>query len=436
MRITVIGAGYVGLVTAGCLASEGFHLSCIDNHAEKIGALKRGVLPFYEPGLQTIISDGLKSSQIRFTTCYEEAVAEAEVIFVAVGTPLQGHAELDLSQLFEAAEQLVPYLSSHKIIVIKSTVPIGTARKISSFILQKDPKAKFSIVSNPEFLRAGSAVNDFMQPDRIVLGLENGTSHQLLKRVYKRWISSGTPCIETTFESAEIIKQASNAFLATKLSFINEISDLCELLGANIQEVSQYLSAGPGFGGSCLNKDASSLASVGDACGSDLSIVKAAVSSNQKRKLSLAERVKAYCGGSVEGMRLVILGLTFKEETDDMRESPSLDLIPALEAFGANIVACDPLGRTTAQHILLTIDYEDDAYQALVSADAIILMTAHSQFRQLDLRKVKELMAGNVIIDMRNAFDRESMSKHGFQYYSLGCVYEHNTQNADLKKAS
>lgn len=447
MRLAVIGTGYVGLVTAGCLANEGFHLSCIDREQDKIHALNEGTLPFYEPGLQGIISSALERSKIEFTTCYEDAICDAAVIFIAVGTPLDEYGKLDLSQIFDVFERLVPFLNTHKVLVIKSTVPVGTAHKLTDYILKLNPQAKFDIILNPEFLRAGSAVHDFMHPDRMVLGSTNGSGLDTIKRVYERWIHGGTPCIETTYESAEIIKQAANAFLATKLSFINEISDLCELSGANIHEVTQglsydprighhYLSPGPGFGGSCLNKDASSLVSSGESYGFDLSVVKAAAASNQKRKKSLADRVLAYCGGSVQGMRITLLGLTFKEETDDMRESPSLDLIPALIAAGASIVAHDPLGSINAQRLLPNIDFRDDIYQALASADVAVLMTSHHQFKNLDLRKVKQLMKGDTFIDLRNALDGEDISVVGFHYYSLGFRYPSSIKKKSLAEPS
>lgn len=447
MRLAVIGTGYVGLVTAGCLANEGFHLSCIDRERDKIHALNEGTLPFYEPGLQGIISSALERSKIEFTTSYEDAITDASVIFIAVGTPLDEYGKLDLSQIFDVFEKLAPFLNTHKVLVIKSTVPVGTARKLTDYILKHNPQAKFDIISNPEFLRAGSAVHDFMHPDRIVLGSNNGSSLEIIRRVYERWIHNGTPCIETIYESAEIIKQAANAFLATKLSFINEISDLCELSGANIHEVTQglssdprighqYLSPGPGFGGSCLNKDASSLVSSGESYGFDLAVVKAAVASNQKRKKSLTDRVTAYCGGSVQGMRITVLGLTFKEETDDMRESPSLDLIPTLIAGGANIVACDPLGNMNAQRLLPNTEFREDVYQALASADVAVLMTSHHQFKNLDLGKVKQSMKGDILIDLRNALDKDAVSTAGFHYYPLGYGYPSSIQTNYLTKAS
>jgi UDPglucose 6-dehydrogenase len=432
MRIAMIGTGYVGLVSGVCFSDFGHDVVCVDKSAEKIAMLKRGEVPIYEPGLDELITKNVAAGRLSFTEDLKSAMAGAEAIFIAVGTPprrTDGHA--DLQYVYAASEEIAANLTNYAVIVTKSTVPVTTNREVGNRIRKANPKAQFDVASNPEFLREGSAIKDFMNPDRIVLGIENDRAKDVMNRLYKPLESKNAVIYYTGIESAEMIKYAANAFLATKITFINEIAALCEKVGADVGQVAhgmglddriggKFLRAGPGYGGSCFPKDTRALARIGSSHESPMQIVETVIKVNEERKRAMIEKVKTLCGGSVEGKTLAVLGVTFKPNTDDMRDSPSLTILPALQNAGAKIVATDPAGRKEGEHLLPGIGWADDAYAAAKNADAIIILTEWKQFRELDLPKLAGLMKSARMADLRNIYDAASANKAGFTYTSVG----------------
>lgn len=432
MRVAVIGSGYVGLVSGTCFAEFGFDVICVDKDQSKIERLNQGIIPIYEPGLEQLVAKNTHANRLHFTTDLGPSVRNADVVFIAVGTPTRrggGHA--DLSYVYAAAEEIAESLSGYTVVVTKSTVPVGTGRQVHDIISSKNPKAQFDVVSNPEFLREGSAIEDFMRPDRVVIGCENEKAEEVMRQLYRPLYLLETPMIITNLETAELIKYAANAFLATKIAFINEVADLCEKVGADVQSVAKgmgldkriggkFLHAGPGYGGSCFPKDTLALAQTAEDIGTPLTIVNTVVKSNESRKQGMAGRIIQACGGSVQGKRLAILGVTFKPNTDDMRESPSLDIIPVLQQQGAEIHIYDPQGEKEGKAMLGSVHWHPTPYEGMQGADALIIITEWNEFRALDLERVRRCLKYPNIIDLRNIYPLSEMLKYGFNYTSIG----------------
>ncbi len=432
MKIAVIGTGYVGLVSGTCFSEYGHHVTCVDKDAAKIDALKEGVIPIFEPGLDVMVSRNHSQGLLNFTTSLEEAMDGAEAVFIAVGTPSRrGDGHADLQYVFAAVEELADYVKDFTVVVTKSTVPVGTGAEIKKRLLAKLDPSLFSVASNPEFLREGAAIEDFMRPDRVVVGVEDERAQAVMKELYRPLNLSESPLLFTDRETAEIIKYAANAFLATKISFINEMADLCEAVGADVQSVakgigldkrigSKFLHAGPGFGGSCFPKDTRALVHSADDYNVPMRIVRSVVEVNENRKLAMADKVINAAGGSLDGKKVAVLGLTFKPNTDDMRESPSLDIIPALQKAGADIHAFDPKGMEEAKEMLADVTFHEDAYSTMDDADVLVIVTEWNQFRALDLSQVKERMKTPLMVDLRNIYGRADLEGHGFTYVGIG----------------
>lgn len=432
MNIAMIGSGYVGLVSGTCFAEFGFNVTCVDKDLSKIDLLKKGVMPIYEPGLDALVMKNQAAKRLHFTTDLKEAVEKAEIIFIAVGTPTRrggGHA--DLSYVFAAAEEIASVMNGYKVIATKSTVPVGTGRQIQQCIQKVNPRAEFDVVSNPEFLREGSAIEDFMRPDRVVLGVESERAESLMRELYRPLFLLETPIVATSLETSELIKYASNAFLATKIAFINELADFCEIAGADVQAVAKgmgldkriggkFLHAGPGYGGSCFPKDTAALAKTAEDLKCNLSIVNTVIESNACRKQSMIKKIIHALDGSVAHKTIAVLGLTFKPNTDDMRESPSLDIIPGLQKAGAVIQAYDPEGMKEAAQHLKDVIFKGDAYEAMEGADAVVIITEWNAFRALDLNRAKSLLKTPKMIDLRNIYTTKEMQNAGFEYTSVG----------------
>jgi UDPglucose 6-dehydrogenase len=432
MRIGVVGTGYVGLVSGACFAEFGVDVCCIDKDAEKIKRLKKGEIPIYEPGLEDLVEKQVKAGRLSFTTNLAEAVHPADAVFIAVGTPSRaddGHA--DMTYVYDAAREIARQMNGYKVIVVKSTVPVGTAREIERIIRAERPDAQFDVCSNPEFLREGAAINDFMRPDRVVIGAESDRAKEIMMELYRPLYLNETPVVVTTSETAEIIKYAANAFLATKITFINEIANLCEKTGGNVQHVAKaigldgrigkkFLHAGPGFGGSCFPKDTLALTQIGQKFDAPQNIVETVVWVNSERQRSMAERVVKACGGSVEGMKIAVLGVAFKPNTDDVRESPALTIIPLLQEHGADIAAYDPIAMKHAADHLENVTWAKDSYDAAAGADALVIITEWNEFRALDLNRLGATMKTKRIIDLRNIYKRKPMREAGFHYISIG----------------
>ena len=432
MNITMIGTGYVGLVSGACFAEFGVNVTCVDKDKTRIDELNRGLMPIYEPGLETLVKNNVEKKRLFFTTEHISAVEDADIVFIAVGTPTRrGDGYADLSYVYQAAKEIAGHLRSYTVIVDKSTVPVGTARNVKRIIEDVNPEAEFDIASNPEFLREGSAINDFMRPDRVVIGVESEKAEALLKELYRPLYLIETPMVITNLETAELIKYAANAFLATKISFINEMSNLCETIGANIKDVAKgmghdgrigpkFLHAGPGYGGSCLPKDTKALIKIFQDNKLTARIVEAVVQVNDAQKSNAVSKIREALGGSEYGKKIAVLGLTFKPETDDMRSSPSLTIIPALQGGGAVIHATDPQGINEARKVLNEVIYFEDIYSTLKDADAVVIMTEWNEYRALDLKKLKELMNGDVFIDLKDIYNPEVVRKFGFSYTGVG----------------
>jgi UDPglucose 6-dehydrogenase len=432
MRVGMIGAGYVGLVSGACFADFGHTVVCVDNDEGKVAALKRGEMPIFEPGLAELVAKNVHERRLSFTTDLAGAVRASEAVFIAVGTPSRrGDGHADLSYVFKAAEEIAAVLDGYKVIVTKSTVPVGTGDEVERIISERRPHGKFAVASNPEFLREGAAINDFKHPDRIVIGSDDARARAVLADIYRPLFLNQAPIMYTGRRTAELIKYAANAYLATKITFINEIADLCEQTGANVQEVARgigldnrigtkFLNAGPGYGGSCFPKDALALLKTAQDFGTLTRIVETVVSVNEQRKRAMARKVIAACGGSIRGHTIAVLGLTFKPNTDDMREAPSIALITALRDAGAKVRAYDPEGMKQARAVLESIEYADNAYACIEGADALVIVTEWESFRALDLDRVKALLKRPILVDLRNVYRLEDMERRGFTYVSVG----------------
>jgi UDPglucose 6-dehydrogenase len=432
----MIGTGYVGLVSGACFSEFGVDVTCVDKDCGKIERLSNGEMPIYEPGLDQLVASNMAAGRLRFTSDLKPAVAGADAVFIAVGTPSRrGDGHADLSYVFAAAAEIAEALQQNgnerTVVVTKSTVPVGTGRRVERILQKALPPGRFDVASNPEFLREGSAISDFMRPDRVVIGTESEHARTVLRALYRPLYLLETPIVFTAIETAELIKYAANAFLATKITFINEMADLCEAVGADVQDVARgigldgrigrkFLHAGPGFGGSCFPKDCQALVRTAEEAEAPLAIVDTVLRVNEARKRGMADRIVAACGGSVAGLKLAALGLTFKPNTDDMRDSPSLAFLPALREAGATIRAFDPEGNAEAEKLMPELDYCADPYEAMDGADALILITEWNAFRALDLARVKRLLRRPLVIDLRNIYKPEEMAEAGLAYYSIG----------------
>jgi UDPglucose 6-dehydrogenase len=432
MRLAIIGTGYVGLVSGACFSEFGHDVTCVDINEATIAKLKGGEIPIYEPGLDDLVRRNSRSGRLRFTSDIAEGVKDADAVFIAVGTPSRrGDGHADLSYVFAAAEQAAQALTRPCVFVTKSTVPVGTAKQVSAIIAKARPDLAIEVASNPEFLREGSAIEDFMRPDRVVCGTASEAAQAVLRDIYRPLSLREVPILFVDCETSELIKYAANAFLAVKITFINEIADLCEKTGANVQQVargigmdnrigSKFLHAGPGYGGSCFPKDTTALLKTAEDFESPMQIVKATVDVNSQRKRSMGRRVIQAAGGSVQDKKIALLGLTFKPNTDDMRDSPSIDIVRVLQDNGARVSAFDPEGRRQAEAMLDNVDFADDAYAAMDGADALVLVTEWNEFRALDLDRVKRLLNAPVIVDLRNIYPPDKMRAQGFDYTSIG----------------
>jgi UDPglucose 6-dehydrogenase len=432
MRVTMIGAGYVGLVSGACFADFGHIVTCVDKDPGKIDRLKDGVMPIFEPGLAELVENNVKEGRLSFTLDAADAIKNADAIFIAVGTPSRrGDGHADLSYVYAAAKEIAEHMEGFTVVVTKSTVPVGTGDEVEEIIRKTNPNAKFAVVSNPEFLREGAAIGDFKRPDRVVVGTDNEEAREKMRELYRPLFINETPILFTERRTSELIKYAANAFLAVKITFINEMADLCEKVGANVQDVSKgigldnrigkkFLHAGPGYGGSCFPKDTLALTKTANDHGSPVRIVDTVVQVNDARKKAMAERVIKACGGSVKGKTIGVLGLAFKPNTDDMRDAPSLDIIPMLQAAGARVKAYDPESMHEAGKTLTEVDFCDGPYHAVDGADAMVLITEWDQFRALDFDRVKKMMKSPTVIDLRNVYHPADMVKRGFSYHSIG----------------
>jgi UDPglucose 6-dehydrogenase len=432
MRVAMIGTGYVGLVSGACFADFGHTVCCIDKDAGKIDRLREGVMPIYEPGLDQLVAQNVREGRLSFDTEAAEAVRQADAVFIAVGTPSRrGDGHADLSYVYAAAEEIAALMNGFTVVVTKSTVPVGTGDEIEQIIRKARPDAEFAVVSNPEFLREGAAIEDFKHPDRVVVGTDDPRAREVLTELYRPIYLNETPIVFTGRRTSELIKYAANAFLALKITFINEVADLCEAVGADVQQVARgigldarigakFLHAGPGYGGSCFPKDTLALVRTATDAGSPLQLVEATVRVNDQRKKAMARKVASALGGELKGKRIAVLGLTFKPNTDDMRESPSLDIVPALQALGAEVRAFDPEGMHEAKALLPDVTFATGPYEAVEGTDAVVILTEWDQFRALDLDRVKLLMRKPVVIDLRNIYRPEDMRARGFAYSSIG----------------
>ncbi len=432
MRIVMVGSGYVGLVSGTCLADVGHTVICVDKVQAKVDKLKAGGVPIYEPGLSELVTKNVKAGRLSFTTDLKTAATDADAVFIAVGTPSRkADGFADLSYVYGAAREIAESLKRYTVVVTKSTVPVGTGDEIERIIREAQPKLKFSVVSNPEFLREGAAIDDFMKPDRIVVGANDTQAKDVMSEIYAPLVSATAPLIFTDRRTSELTKYAANAFLMTKIMFINEIADLCEAVGGNVQEVARgigldqrigarFLNAGPGYGGSCFPKDTQAIIKTAQDHDVALSLVEAGANANEKRKRAMGRKVISACGGNVRGKTIAILGLTFKPDTDDMRDAPSINIIQTLQDNGARIRAYDPKGEEQARPMLNDIEYAEDPYSCLKGADAVCLITEWAEFKSLDLNRVKSLLKSPIVIDLRNVFSFDQMEKLGFNYHSVG----------------
>ncbi|MAT35702.1 MAG: UDP-glucose 6-dehydrogenase [Ponticaulis sp.] len=432
MRVTMIGTGYVGLVSGACFADFGHVVTCVDKDASKIEKLKAGEIPIYEPGLEDLVETNVKQERLFFTTDPEEAIKSADAVFIAVGTPSRrGDGHADLSYVYGAAEEIADLMEGYTVVVTKSTVPVGTGDEVEAIIAKKRARDDFAVVSNPEFLREGAAIKDFKIPDRVVVGTEDQRAMEVMRELYRPLFLNETPILFTNRRTSELIKYAANAFLAVKITFINEIADLCEKVGANVQEVSRgigldnrigkkFLNAGPGYGGSCFPKDTLALTKTANDHDSPIRIVDTVVEVNAARKKAMADKIIAAMGGDVSGKQIAVLGLAFKQNTDDMRDAPSLDILPALQKAGATIRAYDPASMEEAAKHLSDIQFCDGPYHAIEGADAMVIITEWDQFRALDMKRVQDLLKTNTVIDLRNIYSKPDMEKRGFNYVSIG----------------
>ncbi len=432
MRVAMIGAGYVGLVSAACFSEFGHAVTCADAAPERVAALRAGRVPIYEPGLETLVAANAAAGRLSFTEDVADAVAEADVVMLAVGTPSRhGDGHADLSFVFEAARQVADALDGYTVVATKSTVPVGTGREIARIIRERRPDAAFDVVSNPEFLREGSAIGDFMRPDRVVVGVDSERAREVMRALYRPLFLIETPVLFTTLETAELIKYAANCFLATKITFINEIADLCERLDADVQDVAKgigldgrigryFLHAGPGFGGSCFPKDTAAFVRIAEEAGAPSEIVEAVLRKNTARKVAMVDKIVQACGGSVAGKTIAVLGVTFKPNTDDVRESPSLVILPGLIEQGAKARAFDPAGMEEACALLDGVVWCNDSYDAMTDADALVILTEWNEFRALDLERARGLLRTPLMVDLRNVYEPSEVAGAGIRYVSVG----------------
>ena len=432
MRVVMIGTGYVGLVTGTCFADLGHDVICVDNDAAKIDRLRNGEIPIFEPGLEDMVKHNMRAKRLSFTTSYAQAIPDCEAVFIAVGTPTkETDGSADLSAVYSVAKELAKHLNGYTVVIDKSTVPVGTGAEVDAIIRAENPTAEFDVASNPEFLREGTAIDDFMKPDRVVIGIESERPRKVMQTLYHPLTLHETPMIYTSRATAELTKYAANAFLATKVTFINEIADICERVGADVQDISRgigldsrigpkFLQAGAGFGGSCFPKDTLALTSTARKVGTPTLIVEAVMEANNERKQRMAQKIIVACGGDLEGKTLGILGVTFKPNTDDMRDAPSLDIVPLLQASGAKIRAYDPEGMGEARKYLSNIEWVSDAYSVMPNADALLVLTEWNEFRVLDFERIKSLLKAPLIIDLRNIYAPAELAALGFTYHSVG----------------
>lgn len=432
MRVTMIGSGYVGLVSGACFSDFGHDVICVDKDKAKIDSLLAGKMPIYEPGLDVLVAENVAAGRLAFTTDLAGSVANADAVFIAVGTPSRrGDGHADLSYVYAAAEEVAANLSGYTVVVTKSTVPVGTGSEIERLMRKVNPQGEFDVASNPEFLREGSAIDDFKRPDRIVVGATNDRAADVLRHLYRPLFLLETPVLVAGRETAELIKYAANAFLATKITFINEMADICEKVGADVGAVARgigldgrigkkFLHAGPGYGGSCFPKDTIALVRTAEMVGAPSSIVRAVVDANDRRKKAMAQKIVDACGGSVNGKTIAVLGLTFKPNTDDMRDAPSLDIIPELQKAGAMVRVYDPEGMEEARKLLSNLVWCESAYETMGGAHGLVIITEWNAFRALDMKRCKQLLAAPVMVDLRNIYDPKEMAQAGFDYHSIG----------------
>lgn len=432
MQLTMIGTGYVGLVSGVCFSDFGHDVICVDKLPEKIEALENGIVPIFEPGLEDLMARNVAAGRLGFTLDFADAVAKADAVFIGVGTPTRrGDGHADLTYVYEAAREIARAIDGYTVVVTKSTVPVGTNRRIEEIIREENPDADFDVASNPEFLREGAAIEDFMRPDRVVVGVESDRARDVMAKIYRPLALREAPIVYTGLESAEMIKYAANAFLATKITFINEIAALCEKVGADVKSVakgmgmdnrigSKFLNAGPGYGGSCFPKDTKALARIGQEYASPMEIVESVIDINESTKRRMIDKIMQLCDDTVNGKKIAVLGVTFKPNTDDMRDSPSLTIVPALVGAGANVHVVDPQGYKEGKDLLPGVTWEEDAYAAMKDAEAVILMTEWNEFRALDLERVVSIMKTPKMADLRNVYDPAEAANSGLTYVSVG----------------
>lgn len=432
MRVVMVGTGYVGLVSGVCFADFGHDVICVDKDPKKIETLNAGGIPIYEPGLDALVAKNVKSARLSFTTDLKAAMKGADAVFIAVGTPSRrGDGYADLSYVYAATEEIAQYMDGFMVVVTKSTVPVGTGDEVEKILSKHHNTETFAVVSNPEFLREGAAITDFKRPDRVVVGTEDERAKEIMRSIYRPLFINETPILFTSRRTSELIKYAANSFLATKITFINEMADLCEAVGANVQEVakgigldkrigSKFLHAGPGYGGSCFPKDTLALARTAEEANVSLSIVSSVVDANEARKRRMANKVIDALGGDLTGKTIAVLGLAFKPNTDDMRDAPSLTIIPRLQDKGALVRAYDPEAMDEAKELLTGVEYKDGPYPCIEGADALVIITEWDEFRALDLQRVKTALTAPDVIDLRNIYQPETMRKAGFNYTSVG----------------
>jgi UDPglucose 6-dehydrogenase len=448
MRVAMIGSGYVGLVSGACIADFGHHVTCVDKDTRKISALVAGEIPIYEPGLDDLVRSNVEQRRLSFTTALNDAVSAADAVFIAVGTPSRrGDGHADLSYVYEATCEIAAALNGFTIVITKSTVPVGTGDEVERIIREVKPNADFAVVSNPEFLREGAAIHDFKHPDRIVIGTDDERAKKVVAEIYRPLYLNQAPILYTGRRTAELIKYAANAFLATKITFINEIADLCERVGADVQDVARgmgfdnrigpkFLHAGPGFGGSCFPKDVRALIKTAQDHEVPMRILEAVETVNDTRKRAMARKISSAFAGVLRGKMVAVLGLTFKPNTDDMREAPSIPLITALQDMGAKVRVYDPIGMEQAKQYLVDVTYCRGPYDCVEEADAVVIVTEWEQFRALDLERVRDLMACPVMVDLRNVYRPEDMKKQGFAYTCVGRVPTHQPVNIYVPPSS
>jgi UDPglucose 6-dehydrogenase len=432
MRVAMIGTGYVGLVSGACFADFGHEVTCVDKDEDRIAALARGTVPIYEPGLNDLVAANARAGRLKFTTALPAAVKAADAVFIAVGTPSRrGDGHADLSFVYDAAREIAAALDGFTVVITKSTVPVGTGDEVERILRETRPKAKCAVVSNPEFLREGAAIRDFKHPDRVVVGADDARAREVMTELYRPLYLNRSPILFTDRRTAELIKYAANAFLATKITFINEIADLAEKVGADVQEIARgigldnrigpkFLHAGPGFGGSCFPKDTVALLKTGQDHDAPLRIVEAVVAVNEARKRAMARKVSVALGDELRGKTVAVLGLTFKPNTDDMRNAPSLPLIAALQDMGAKVRAYDPVGMEQARALVENVTFCEDTYACAEGASALVIVTEWEQFRALDFERLKKAMARPVLVDLRNVYRPEEIARHGFAYECVG----------------